>query len=317
MKGDVFVKRLFFCVCLCLVFSHVVLVGSIVQAWPTQEGRLIMCDVGQGDAFIVQKGFFSMLVDAGLPNNQAVACAKRNLPWFDSRLDIFVATHPDLDHIGGAEAVFNQFSVTQMMLTIDAKKGTEFKRFRELVLTKVSDGTQLLFPRSGDQGKFSRSVWFQVVAPLESYDLPNVYNSELTETTLSAYLDEHVSKIKNYNDRSIAFFLDIDDMVIFFTGDIEKETEKALASNNLLHKVDILKVSHHGSKTSSISDVLQQVLPEVALISVGKNNRFKHPASEVLERLYSSNALIFRSDIEGEVEISLTREGIDILKNTR
>lgn len=110
------------------------------------------------------------------------------------------------------------------------------------------------------------------------------------------------------NNNSLVFKLKYNNFSILFTGDIEEEAEKYLSDiYKEKLKSTILKVAHHGSKTSSTSEFIQYVNPEIALIGVGEGNNFGHPASEVIERLQNIGVQIYRTDINGEIEINVNK----------
>ena len=113
------------------------------------------------------------------------------------------------------------------------------------------------------------------------------------------------------NNNSVVAKLEYKKFSMLFTGDIEKIAEEKLLKNidNNLLKTDILKVAHHGSKTSSIQEFVKKVQPKIALIGVGKNNKFKHPNSEVLNRLQQLGTIIYRTDVNGEISIKVDRKG--------
>lgn len=293
-----------------LAFSIIQLftAASVVKVWPTQDVKLIVCDVGQGDAIFLKNRFSYALVDAGTDSNQAVLCLSKHVPWFDSRLDLFVATHPDSDHIGGAEGVLNRFEISQLMLTTDTKDTAVFEGFRNAVLSKKMSGTQLLFPNQQMKGKLGNSIEYRVLAPQDRVSSANVFIHDLPETTLSDVIAEHGESIENYNERSIVLFLKIHGTTILLPGDIESKTETAITKTNLLTQVDILKVAHHGSKTSSTIDFISKVVPEVALISVGHKNRFGHPSSDVISRLESVGSRVLRTDEQGEIVVHLSTD---------
>ena len=118
-------------------------------------------------------------------------------------------------------------------------------------------------------------------------------------------MDEKVSE-NSINNNALVCKLNFDEFKVLFTGDIEQEAEKILVSkyqyNNIL-KSNILKVAHHGSKTSSTKEFLQLVKPEISLIGVGENNTFGHPSNNTLENLKSIGSDIFRTDCNGEISI--------------
>ena len=96
---------------------------------------------------------------------------------------------------------------------------------------------------------------------------------------------------------------------MLFTGDIEKEAENLLLSNYFDLKATVLKVGHHGSKTSSTQEFLEKVSPKIALIGVGQDNKFGHPSSDVIERLKNQGAKIYRTDEDGEISILINNKG--------
>lgn len=116
--------------------------------------------------------------------------------------------------------------------------------------------------------------------------------------------DNNAKKTFNVSNITKQYF------TMLFTGDIEEDAEKELVKiyGDKL-KSDILKVAHHGSKTSSIQEFLEAVKPQIALIGVGQNNTFGHPNSGVIERLEKINTKIYRTDINGEISIKVNKNG--------
>ena len=114
------------------------------------------------------------------------------------------------------------------------------------------------------------------------------------------------------NNNSIVAKLNYKGTSILFTGDIEEIAEKEILEeykNNTTLQATIIKVAHHGSKSSSIQAFLEAVKPKVALIGVGKDNKFGHPNDGVLERLQKLNCKIFRTDLDGEISIAINSKG--------
>ena len=120
-------------------------------------------------------------------------------------------------------------------------------------------------------------------------------------------------------NNSLVFKLIYKDLKCIFTGDIEEVAENAILNeykNNLeTLKADILKVGHHGSKTSSTQEFIEAINPKIALIGVGENNKFGHPSEDVLERIKTYGTKIYRTDQNGEINITLKKTG-KILINT-
>lgn len=114
------------------------------------------------------------------------------------------------------------------------------------------------------------------------------------------------------NNNSIVAKLNYKGTSILFTGDIEEIAEKEILSeykNNTTLQAIILKVAHHGSKSSSIQAFLEAIEPKIALIGVGKDNKFGHPNDGILERLQKLNCKIFRTDLDGEINIAINQKG--------
>ena len=125
-------------------------------------------------------------------------------------------------------------------------------------------------------------------------------------------MHKSISTNKVLNNNSIVCKMNFKKRSIHFTGDIEKIAEEKIIE--IFHgkkiKCDILKIAHHGSKSSSIQEFLKVASPKIALIGVGINNKFGHPDSEVINRLKKENVKIYRTDINGEVETKIYRNGI-------
>lgn len=114
------------------------------------------------------------------------------------------------------------------------------------------------------------------------------------------------------NNNSLVFKLCYKNFSILFTGDIEKEAEKLLIEKNNSENIlsaTILKIAHHGSNTSSYEEFIKKVNPKIALIGVGKNNKFGHPSKEVIERLKNINCKIYRTDKNGEIILLIDEKG--------
>ena len=116
------------------------------------------------------------------------------------------------------------------------------------------------------------------------------------------------SRTESNNDRSISLLMQFGQLKVFFSGDLEENTESSILESRLITGVDILKVAHHGSKTSSSQAFLSRVQPETAVISLGENNQFNHPSPEVIERLNRFSQHIFRTDQAGELNFLLTSD---------
>lgn len=268
----------------------------------------VMCDVGQGDGLLIQHGSFQMVIDGG-PDYQVMECLSRHIPIFDTTLELVVASHGDSDHIKGLEAVLSRYQVKEIWIVPLGKDTADFEAFSSGISRKESQGTKVRYVAQGDA--FELQPWLQatVLSPQEKLWSLGGESSGVAETTLSAGLENIKSSMEWENDRSIVLKMIINGRSLLLTGDIEKATEQALVTQGLITRVDVLKVAHHGSKTSTIDAFLAKAQPEIAAISSGKNNKYGHPSPEVIAKLTKNKAKIYRTDQQGDVVLIFTEEG--------
>jgi competence protein ComEC len=288
-----------------------IFVGIIVflSSSVTRDESVAMyfCDVGQGDATLIQFGYFQMLIDAG-PDEKVLNCLAEKMPFGDIFIEIAVVTHADIDHFKGYKSVLNKYFIGEMWLAEFDKDTTDFTDFKQLLLRKVNQGIKIRLVSQGDVLRIGANVVATVL-------WPTIEQNNTTETILSDDNLQFGGKEKWENDLSIVLKMDIYDTTVLLTGDIERNTEQALTRDNLIGKVDVLKVAHHGSKTSSTELFLSKTQPEIAAISSGKNNQHGHPAAEVLDAISNSRASVFRTDQLSTFGLLFERgKGIKILK---
>jgi competence protein ComEC len=275
---------------------------------------VVFCDVGQGDATLVILGNWQMLVDTG-KDGQVLACLSQAMPRFDSKIEVLVLTHPDNDHMGAAGAVINQYVVSEILLIPYGKKTADFMGLYQLLLeSKCSRFSQLwtpyCFPRALRFPSRGEGWWVgrQLNISVQHPDLTGVISPQkqrillpTTETTLQdAFLSTEEEGI-DANDLSIVLFLEYGSHTFLLTGDIGKETEQALIEQSVLKDTTVLKVAHHGSKSSTSDEFLSVVRPEIAIISAGKNNSYGHPAPETVTRLRSKSIMILETPTLGSI----------------
>ncbi len=296
-----------------------VFLAQIWSSWPDKYVHLVFCDVGQGDATLITAGFTQILIDGGR-GGEVMSCLEEHLPFWDRRIELLVATHADADHIGGLDDVLAEYEVSQIMTTEFAKDTDTFLDFKKEVEEELRLGAVLKKPILGQQISFSqeasRSKWikkgqlpeitFSVISPqVETLELAlqNQQNPEDTLSDSSQVLGVSLDDSFDYNDLSIAALLEVGEVKVLLMGDLEQNGELALINSNLLDRVDILKVGHHGAKTSSSLEFISQVRPETSLVSVGGNNSYGHPSPEVIDRLMQFDSNVLRTDELGTIEI--------------
>lgn len=234
-------------------------------------------DVGQADSILVSNKNESMLIDAG--NNEN---GKDVVDFVKSKgitkINYLVGTHPHADHIGGLDDVIN--SDLEIENVYMPKIQTNTKTFEDVLDALNNKNLKVTAPKRGDNFKIGDA------------------NCEIMTDSI---LDK-----ENLNLSSITIKLQFGDNSFLFMGDAETENEKTIN----WPKVDVLKVGHHGSNTSSSQDFLNQVKPEYAIIMAGKDNSYGLPKQKILDRLTKTGAKIFRTDELGT--ITVISDGITI-----
>ena len=217
-----------------------------------------------------------MLIDGGPVNGRVRKNLELILPAADHRIDLVMISHPQLDHFGGLLEIMENYDVGAV-LSPSIEGESEF--WREFERIRKSKGVPRIFLKEGDRIIYGGSE-FSVLSPSAGF-------------------------VKDINDMSIAGILTAGGFKAFFGGDMGSQKETELARKYNLD-VDILKVSHHGSKYSSDGGFLKEASPSVSVIEVGKNS-YGHPTKEALSRLAASGSKIFRTDSAGFVKIFLER----------
>lgn len=234
-------------------------------------------DVGQGDAiFIEAPGGNQILIDGG-PNDKILSKLGSVLPFWDRSIDLVILTHPHADHLDGLLEVLKRYNVSQVLESGVEHSIPEYQEWRELLEEKK---VPVFIALRGQQVHAGRDIILDIFSPFESYagrPLKNIHDSTV------------VSRLK-YGKNSMLFM-----------GDAEKSLEYQLLWSHTDLKSDILKVGHHGSKTSTSEDFLGAVSPQITVIQAGRRNRYGHPAQEVLDRLAAASVKIFRNDLGGDL----------------
>jgi beta-lactamase superfamily II metal-dependent hydrolase len=238
-------------------------------------------DIGQGDSILIHSpNGKTMLIDGGNSDRDGTDVIIPKLrEWGASQLDVMVATHPDADHIGGLPAVLENFPVANVALTGQAHSTKIYER----LLTDIRDGkVNAIETRTGTQLPFDPAVKVDVLGPD----------------------DRFVQDEVDTNNASIVMKLTYGQVSFLFTGDAEKPEEDAIMSGGGDVRSTVLKVGHHGSRTSTDDAWLKAVQPAVGAISVGKDNQYGHPHREVIDLLNRAGVKIYRTDLSGTITIT-------------
>ena len=208
-----------------------------------------------------------------------------------TKIDYIIISHFDSDHCGGLFYVVDNFKVKNIII---GKQADEYENLMEFLKLQKKRKINLFSVESKDTIFFDKVTKMKVLFP----DL----NNEISKNKI--------------NNNSLVFKLYYRDLSMLFTGDIEEEAEDVLV--NLYGeklKSDILKVGHHGSKSSSTENFINYIKPKIALIGVGKNNKFGHPSKEVIGRLKNYGTMICRTDQMGECLIKINQKRKIKIKN--
>lgn len=224
-----------------------------------QKMVVTFLDVGQGDAiFIKAPGGHQMLIDGG-PNNSVLRELGQVMPFYDRSIDVVLATHADQDHIGGLIEVLNRYEVDLFVRTNSTSSSAVYEELIKIIKDKDIKENIVTSPRILSLGS---DADFDIIFPTQ--------NTEGWET----------------NDASIVGKLVYGSTSFLFTGDSPQEIEKYLVGKyGSFLDSDVLKVGHHGSKGSNSELFVGTVSPDFSVISVGLNNRYGHPSSDVIHIL--------------------------------
>jgi len=244
-------------------------------------------DVGQGDAILIQNPEQEfMLIDTG-EGDKHIKLTGYLDKFKVKEFKYAVFTHPHADHIGSADKIVRDYKIETLIMPFATNTSQTFKR---LVAEIENKNMEITPPVPGETFKFG--------------------DAEIT--ILAPFSEEY----KNLNNYSVAVKITYGKHSFLFTGDMEKESENEVmeyfGNNNI--KSDVLKVSHHGSTTSSQQKFLEIIDPSLAVIFVGKDNSYNHPSSQILDRLASVNAAVLRTDLDGDIIVVSDGEVLSVKK---
>ena len=240
----------------------------------TRTTYIKMIDVGQGDSILIHSNNESVLIDTGgsIDNDESKIVINTTIPLLKSlgikKLKYLILTHGDADHMGEAKHLIDSFKVKNILIN-----NGEFNYLEKELISKTDN---IKIAKEGTIIKCGDITMVQL-------------NTDLTDENDSSQI--YYAMYKNYS--------------ILFTGDASLKSEDYILNNYDLSKIDILKVGHHGSKTSTGINLIDKLEPKIALISVGKDNKFNHPNQMVLDNLKTSQ--IYRTDINGTITLKLNK----------
>ena len=256
------------------LFIGLVLLHSNIN-YLYHHSNLYMIDIGQGDSFLLYDNYEAILIDTG-----GVFKSKTNqtedilIPLFKSlgikKINKIIITHGDFDHLGNSYSLVDKFKVDKVYFNHNSYNKNELRLIEKLKKKKI------------DYEK------------MNSIKIKNFYLENLN------YMNTD-----NENDASLVINIRYKNKYMLFMGDASIKTEKYLLNNYNFSNIDILKVGHHGSITSTSEEFLKEIRPKIGLISCALVNKFKHPSNEVIKRLKKYNVKIYQTRYDGGVKINL------------
>ncbi|NMB84378.1 MBL fold metallo-hydrolase [Candidatus Roizmanbacteria bacterium] len=259
-----------------LFFSTLIIIATVFRVYD-KKTKIVFCDVGQGDAAYIRIGNrYDILVDTG-PDSKIVGCLGRHMPFYDRNIEVIIISHWQKDHFGGLDHVLRRYHIDQIFFS-EYSLTRSFKKIKEtlvkdkVIFDKIDDKTEIVIPPE------NRVVFYW---PRSSY-----------------------INLKDGNSYSSVFAFQEKSFKVLFTADAPGYLLNRLSRQYDL-RTNVLKVPHHGSKNGLTGYFLGLAKPDLAVISVGKNNIYGHPAKEVLNLLKASKISIRRTDVEGDIVINL------------
>ena len=268
-----------------LLIFDIFIWGQIAFGKPTSAAKIYALDVGQGDSELVALPYgVKILIDGG-PNGKVMDKLNSILSPLDRRIDLIILSHPDTDHFSGLINVFKKYSVGAFIYNGEIGKA---ESFLDLEKSIKEGNVPVVVLSEGDSIKYENNDFKFLSPPAGTLESDGT------------------------NSNALVFELSNPDFKALFTGDIDSKIEKKLIEKYDL-SVDILKVAHHGSKTSTSKEFLKAVKPKVSLIEVGAGNSYGHPTSQVLDNLKEIGSKIFRTDLSGTIGLEIKDNKISIL----
>lgn len=263
----------------------------IVKIYPIidQNYYIYFLDVGQGDSIVIKKGYECILIDTGGKVGFKKDAWKERKEYYYtdntitflhslglSKINTLILTHGDYDHMGEATYLVENFKVKKVIFNCGKFNDLENKLIKVIEKKKIE--------------------YRSCIKELD------INNNKLTFLNTKEY--------DNENDNSSVIYAKFNNLKFLSMGDASTNTEKEILSKYNLYNIDVLKVGHHGSKTSSSKEFINKINPAYSIISVGKNNRYRHPNKEVLDNL--NNSTVFRTDITGTVMFKIKKDKLEI-----
>ena len=277
----------------CMQVISICIIALVLFTYIPKKLNMYFIDVGQGDStFIVTPRNKTILIDGGgSSSNEYDVGESTLLPYILDRgyrkIDYIFISHFDQDHVGGILTILQELKVGRVIIPEQGENSENYEKFLKIVKEKK---IKVIIVKKGDRIKIEKDLYFDILWP-----------------------EDELIKENILNNNSIVMKMYYKEFSILFTGDIEEIAEKKILETykgkEMKLKADVLKVAHHGAKTSTIEEFLNIIKPNIALIGVGKDNNFGHPNEIIINRLSGYGTKIYRTDLDGEIGIEVNRKG--------
>lgn len=249
--------------------------------------HVTVCDVGQGDAIFVRTPQGSDILIDGGPDDSVLNCLGKHMPIWDRTLEIVILTHPHADHFMGFFPVLKNYKVKAF---VSEELNNETAGFRSLMDKIKAQKIPVKFVFAGDRFVLKDGVVLEVLGPTQKF---------LSQTSPGGTIGE------SSEFASLESLLTFGEFSMLLTGDSQvTELEQGIrVKREGLSSLPVLQIPHHGSRFGLNSEILNILNPKLAVISVGKNNKYGHPNPFTLDLLKFQDIKILRTDQKGDIEI--------------
>lgn len=249
--------------------------------------HIIACNVGQGDAILIQKNTTQILIDGG-PNISVLSCLGKHMPFWDRQIEMVILTHPEADHYSGLIEVFKNYKILN---------------FGENNTSSGSQGYQVLKNLVGGTGTATRHLEKGTIIRAGLMQLDVVWPEIKQSGDDKRIIDN------NPNNEAVVLLLKYARFKALFTADVENKVSDELSKLEEIQNLNYVKVNHHGSRNGMSQKLLNSLSPSIAVISSGIRNSYGHPHAEIIEMLVKKNVKILRTDEMGDVEVVVGQDG--------
>lgn len=260
-----------------LIVVIILLVGTAVIWYVVfSEGErdlaVTLLDIGQGDALFIRTPRGNQILIDGGPGRAVLGKLNTVMPFYDRSIDLLILSHPHADHLGGLVEVLKRYHIGAVL---DSGTETDSGLFAEWKRELADRRVRHITARRSMRLALDEQLFFDVLLPSRDVTHAGIHDGML------------VGLLRYGNTE------------IFFSGDMEQNLERYLLALGDVPDIDVLKVGHHGSRTSSSEALLAIARPEYALISAGLGNTYGHPHEETLARFREYDVTVFRTDMQG------------------